>query len=291
MKYARLLIIVSVVVSALLVFPNRIPEFAGLWLLWCSIRAVQGTLGRVELLAIPVWLLIKWPEPTWTLVVFVAAVLVFGVRKLDAKKWKVPVCFLWASWVIWLVHHHAGTSGSSIATNPDGPVVCLGDSLTDYGYPDELKKVIERPVADFGFSGYMTVDGLKLVPEIVSLNPHTVVIELGGHDFNSGESRSETRDNLRSMIESFRGVGAKVVLVEITRGLINDPWFGFDRQLAREYDLDLIPDTMIRRLVFWGPYVPPGSWFNESWHLSVDSLHPNDAGNRMMAKKVAGYLE
>jgi len=291
MKYFRLLIIISVVVSALLVFPNRIPEFAGLWLLWCSIRSVQGKLGRVELLAIPAWLLIKWPEPTWAMGVFVATVLVFGIRKLDSKKWQVPVYILWASWAIWLTHHHSGISGSNIATNPGGPVVCLGDSLTDFGYPDELKKLIQQPVADFGFNGYTTVDGLKLVPEIVELKPSVVVIELGGHDYNTEESRASTAANLRRMIESFENAGASVVIVEIARGIVNDPWFGLERQLAREYDLDLIPDTMMRRISYWSPVLPPGRFVSDSWHLSKDGLHPNDAGNRMMAKKVAGYLE
>ena len=289
MRYLQLIVVLTVIVSSLIVFPNRIPEFAGLWLLWCSTRMAKGNVGRLEWLAIPMWLSIRMPEPTWALGLFCAFVL-FAAAKAPAKAWRLPLGLVWISWVVWLVHHHAGATGANRTSNHEGPVVCLGDSLTDYGYPDELRKLIKQPVADFGFNGYTAVDGLKLVPEIVQLKPHTVVIELGGHDFKNGESRSETGKNLRSMIESFREAGANVVLVEIPHGFINDPWFGFDRQLAREYDLDLIPDTMIRRLVFWGPDFPLGSWFNESWHLSVDGLHPNDAGNRMMAKKVAGYL-
>jgi len=291
MRILKIIAVLVTILSALIVFPNRIPEFAGLWLLWCSVRMFKGTCTRAELLAIPVWLLIKWPEPTWAIGVFVAVVLIASVRSLDPKKLKTPVCVLWLSWLIWLGHHHAGTSGTNQTRNLDGPVVCLGDSLTDFGYPEELKKLIQQTVADFGFNGYTTVDGLKLVPEIVELKPHTVVIELGGHDFKNGESRPQTQENLRSMIESFRQSGASVVLVEIPHGFINDPWYGFDRQLAREYDLDLIPDTMIRRLVFWSPILPPGSLVSESWRLSEDGLHPNDTGNRMMAETVTGYLK
>lgn len=291
MRYFRLIAVIFVSVSALLVFPNRIPEFAGLWLLWCGLRVVQEKPIRFELLAIPAWLLIKWPEATWAMGIFVVAVLVVCALSQNSKQRKLLTCLLWIAWAIWLVHHHAGASGSGASSNPNGPVVCLGDSLTDYGYPDELKKLIQQPVADFGFNGYKTDDGLKLVTEIVDLKPHTVVMELGAHDFNTEESRSKTEANLRSMIESFRDAGAIVVLVEIPHGFINDPWYGLDRQLAREYDLDMIPDTMIRRLVYWGPFIPPGSLFDDSWHLSEDSLHPNDAGNRMMAETVAGYLD
>jgi len=289
MRYLKLVLTLIAIVGSLIVFPNRIPEFAGLYLLWCSFRKVRGQGNGLEWLAIPIWLLIKMPEPTWVLGMFCTSVFFVAVRA-STSAWQLPLGFLWISWCVWLVHHHAGASGADTTRNPEGPVVCLGDSLTDFGYPDELEKLIERPVADFGFNGYTTVDGLKLVPQIVELKPHAVVIELGGHDFKNGESRSETGNNLRSMIESFRDIGARVVLVEFPRGFINDPWYGFGRQLAREYDLDLIPDTMVRCLVYWSPVIPPGSLVSESWRLSEDGLHPNDAGNRMMAKKVADYL-
>jgi len=291
MRYLRIIAISVTLVAALLVFPNRIPEFTGLWLAWCTYRLSTGNSTRMELLAIPLWLLIRWPEPTLSLGIFAVVVLVVSAMFSESEKWVPPVCVLWVAWALWLVQHHAGTVGSQRLDNPDGPIVCLGDSLTDFGYPQELEKRISQPIADFGFNGYTTVDGMKLVPEIVALKPHTVVIELSGHDFKNGESRSATEKNLRQMIEAFRDSGAKIVLVEIPHGFINDPWFGFERQLAREYDLDLVPDTMIRRLVYWGPFFPPGSLVSSSQQLSDDGLHPNDQGNRMMAETVAGYLK
>jgi lysophospholipase L1-like esterase len=290
MKYLRLIAISTIVVAALLVFPNRIPEFAGLWLVWCSFRLASRNSIRFELLTIPIWLMIKWPEPTWSIAIFFVVVLIVAATASQAKTWKLPVSALWLSWALWLVQHHVGTFGVQTTANPTGPVVCLGDSLTDFGYPQELEKRISQPIADFGFNGYTTADGLKLLPEIVALKPQAVIIELGGHDFKNGESRSATAENLRQMIEAFRSSGAKVVLVEVPRGFINDPWFGFERQLAREYDLDLVPDTMIRRLVFWGPMIPPGSLVPPIQRLSDDGLHPNDLGNRMMAETLAGYV-
>ncbi len=290
MRHLKLIAISTTIVAALLVFPNRIPEFAGLWLAWCTYRLTRRNSIRLELLAIPVWLLIKWPEPTLSLGLFAMVVLILGMKSLCPKNWVMPLCAIWLSWTLWLVQHHAGTHGTQATDNPTGPIVCLGDSLTDYGYPQELEKRIEQPVADFGFDGYTTKDGLKLAPEIVALKPCTVFIELGGHDFKNGDSRSATGDNLRLMIEAFRESGAKVVLVEIPRGFINDPWFGFERQLARAYDLDLVPDTMIRRLVFWSPIIPPGSFVAPSKQLSKDGLHPNEHGNRMMAETVVSYV-
>lgn len=293
-RYLRLIAFLLIIFTALFVFPNRIPEFAGLWLLWCSVRMVQGKGARFELLAIPLWLLIKWPEPGLALGVFVVAVFrgsMVSQTTSGFPRHKYLLIFLWATWAGWFVHDYVGAVSFRNSGNDSGPIVCLGDSLTDFGYPDELKKLTDRPIADFGFNGYTTVDALKLMPEIERLKPDTVVIEIGGHDFNTGKSRAATEENMRELILLCHGCGAKVILVEIPRGFINDPWYGFERQLARKYDLDLVPDTMIRRLAFWSPIFPPGSLVADSMRLSKDGLHPNESGNRMMAKTIAGYLE
>ncbi len=292
MRYLKLLAVIFVVIAALLVFPNRIPEFAGLWLAWCAFRLSQGKLCRYELLVIPVWLLIKFPEPIISLFLFGIASAVSGLWFPETRKSK-AICSLVVSamWLFWITQHHLGAVGESHSYNLGGPIVCLGDSLTDYGYPDELRKSVPLPIEDYGFNGYTTEDGLKLVQEVVELKPAKVIIELGGHDFKNGNSRVQTINNMRDMIESFRDCGAEVVLVSIPRGFISDPWYGFERQLARQYDLDLVPDTMIRRLVYWSPIVPPGSLVPESYRFSEDGLHPNENGNRMMAKKIAGYLD
>ena len=295
MKYFRIAIVAVTINAALLVFPNRVPEFAGLWLSWCTWRMLHSSLTRIELFAIPVWLAIKWPEPTLPLAIFITAIVTASFRpttpQSGIEKYKYILAFLWVSWFVWTVHHHLGALGSRSTSNPNGPVVCLGDSLTDYGYPDELRRIISHEVADFGFNGYTTVDGLNLVDEIVKLRPHTVVIELGGHDYKNGESRTETVQNIRDMILLFQESGARVVLVAIPRGFINDPWYGLERELARKHDLDLIPDSMIRKLIYFSPIVPPGSFMPEADRLSKDGLHPNEAGNRMMAETVAGYIE
>jgi lysophospholipase L1-like esterase len=292
MRIARTILMLFVLVAALLVFPNRIPEFAGLWLAWCTFRIMQDRRAHLELVAIPVWLAFKWPEPTLWLLIFICSVCLSAWASLREKKQLKASLILWVLWLTWIVHHHQGTirSGKIEPVNVEGPIVCLGDSLTDFGYPQYLESLIERPVADFGFNGYTTSDGLKLLPEMVALKPSTVVIELGGHDFKNGNSRSETGKNLRTMIEAFQDCGAEVMIAEIPRGFINDPWFGFERQLVREYDLDLIPDTMIRKLIFWSPIIPPGQFVSSPHRLSKDGLHPNAAGNQMMAETVARIL-
>lgn len=292
MRYFRLIAVIVVIIAALLVFPNRIPEFAGIWLVWCAIRHSRETLTRFELLVIPVWLLIKFPEPVISLFAFVIAICAVACWfPTDGLKRTICAVLIGSTWLAWIFQHHAGTHRSESSSQVNGPIVCLGDSLTDFGYPDELRKLVSNPIEDFGFNGYTSEDGIKLIPQIVELKPAKVILELGGHDFRKGCLRSETAANMRTMIESFRDCGAEVILVEIPHGFINDPWYGFERQLAREYDLDLIPDSMIRTLVYWSPVVPPGNLVPKSWRLSEDAIHPNENGNRMMARTIAKYLD
>ena len=234
--------------------------------------------------AVVIYLAFKWPEPTMALMIFLLTVVAAGFLSGNKLRWfLVPV---WLTWLFWLGHHHMGALGTvrqGNAVEENGIVVCVGDSLTAYGYPDELQKLVSMKVQNFGFSGYDTDDGVKLVPEIVALRPSVVVLELGGHDYNTGGSRESSKENMRAMIEAFKSAGAEVLLVEIARGFINDPWYGFERTLAREYNLQLVPDTMMRRLVYWGPVFPPGSLVPESMRLSDDGLQPNERGNQMMA--------
>ena len=81
-----------------------------------------------------------------------------------------------------------------------------------------------------------------------------------------------------------------MVIVEIPRGFVSDPFFGIERELAAKFDLQLIPDTIVRRFVFFSPIVPPGIWLDPKHHLSVNGLHPNQRGQIEFAKIVADAI-
>ena len=171
------------------------------------------------------------------------------------------------------------------------PIACLGDSLTAYGYPKELEKLVSVPIADFGVNGIKINDGIKLIPEILAANPQLVVIELGGHDYNADKKpRAVTKSNLETLIEAFLEQHIVVILVEIPRGFISDPYNGLERELAAKYDLQLIDDSVIRSLIFNSPIMPPGMWLDPSQRYSDDGLHPNDMGNKHLARTVSQSL-
>ena len=130
---------------------------------------------------------------------------------------------------------------------------------------------------------------VKHLPEILEDRPQTVVVELGGHDFLRGYGRAAARESLETIIEACQEADATVVLVEVPRGFISDPFAGLERELAREYDLELIPDSAIRMLVVRSPVIPIVGNFAKP-HWSDDGLHPNETGARMLAEAVLGSL-
>ena len=80
---------------------------------------------------------------------------------------------------------------------PGRPVVCVGDSLTNFGYPQRLQEMISLPVVDLSCSGITTGQALSILPSLIKANPQVVVIELGGHDFLRGYSRAATERTCR----------------------------------------------------------------------------------------------
>jgi acyl-CoA thioesterase-1 len=170
----------------------------------------------------------------------------------------------------------------------DRPIAIIGDSLASGGFSRVLGKRLRVPVADFAVGGITTAQGLKRFPELMDLNPQAVVIELGGHDYLQGRSRLETRKNLEQMIQRCRESGVEVFLFEVPRGFITDPFAGLERDLARKYDVEVITDGAIRKLVLFSPFMPLSTWIGP--HLSYDGLHPNDAGNLFLADVVEKSL-
>jgi lysophospholipase L1-like esterase len=150
--------------------------------------------------------------------------------------------------------------------------------------------MISLPVVDLSCNGITTGEALRSLPALVKANPQVVVIELGGHDFLKGYSRAATKENLEKIVDACQSIGAAVIVMEIPRGFITDPFGGLERGMARQRSLELIPDTAIRRLVLWSPSAPPGMWLKPESHLSDDGLHPNARGNRMLAEYVADAL-
>lgn len=296
--------LVAALAVSLMTFPSAIPWMVAFWLGWHTWRIWRREAGYLPLAACVGILVVKqvaWIPELMVLagVMVVVAGAAYGLRKsTTVRKQRIAwagVLALWAGWSMmgwgW---YRAAHCGHPVHLQGSRPVACLGDSLTagivgDGGYPRELGKRITLPVVDFSQPGVDIDMASRSLPALLKARPQVVIVELGGNDFVRGHSRKATRKKLEQIITACRGIGAEVVLMEVPRGLCIDSFYGLERELAREYDLELISDTAIRKLVLWSPLVPPGMW-TAGPYLSDDGLHPNAHGNRLLADEVARAL-
>lgn len=290
------------VIASLITFPAAVPWMIAGWLLYSTVLIAHGRPGWLPLAVCASIVLVKnvdWPSAIYLLAGAMLAVGIWrgaGSRKqpsVSSNRLGVAVSMiaLWGAWLalswMWWTSAH---SSEMPQLQGERPVVCVGDSLTSFGYPDELAKLLTIPVINQGTDGITTSDALKALPELIAANPQIVVIELGGHDFLKGKTRAATKANLQKIVDACHDIGAEVVVMEVPRGFIIDPFGGLEREFTRENDLELVSDGAIRNLVLWSPYAPPGLWLDAAQHLSDDGLHPNARGNRYMAECVTEAL-
>lgn len=162
--------------------------------------------------------------------------------------------------------------------------VAFGDSLTlgtgaDPGedYPTQLGLRLGVPVLNQGVNGETTDGGLARVPEILRLRPRVVLLCLGGNDSLQRLSTDRTFTNLGSIIDRFHEAGAFVVLIGIRSASVIDQHRGRFKELAREKRVMLVPNFV------QGILGDPS--------LMSDTIHPNAAGYRRMADRLARALE
>jgi len=283
-------------VASLLVFPAALPWMILGWLLLFAVRRFRGRPGWPPLALGVALLLIRRVD--WAPGLVVLGLLMILAAALDRCRARGPgfrtaalvsAAVLIPAWagMAW-EWSRVGRSSRHPVLLADRPIVCMGDSLSSYGYPRLLQKRLRVPVVDLAQGGITTIEGVRQLPEVAALRPQAIVVELGGHDSLRGKKRSETKANLERIIRAGREAGAEILLFEIPRGFVVDPYAGLERELARQYDLEMIPDGAIRQLVLFSPFTPLGSWTGRL--LSDDGLHPNEAGNVLLAERVEAAL-
>ncbi len=302
-RIAHTLLLTLLVVLSLLTFPSSIPWLVAFWLAWHTLALARSKPGWVPLVACVGILLVKrvyWPGTLLVLgpaMLLVAAAAQRGwLRQSRRRQWAATLV-LWCGWAAFLLQWRVmATCNHSVRLDKTRAVVCLGDSITsgllpDRGYPAQLQKLLSVPVVNLGQSG-STIEGafsrLSRLDEL-GIEPQVVVIELGGHDFLKGRTRAATRQSLEQLIDMCQARGAEVVLMEIPRGFMTDPYWGLERELAQQHDLQLVSDSGIRQFVLWSPISPPGMWLPDS-HLSDDGIHSNPRGSAYLARHVAASL-
>jgi acyl-CoA thioesterase I len=300
-RLGKIILATFILLVSLLVFPNAIPWLVAFWLCWHTLLMLQNRPGWQPLAVCIAVLLVKrtdWP-PSLLAMAFLMGIAclwrMFFFGKIPVRRTRLVASLglaaLWACWAVMAWEWYASSPGGKrCILRPERPIVCLGDSLTAFGYPQDLAQLVSVPVMDLSYNGISIQDGIERLPLIREANPQAVLIELGGNDYLRGCSRVETKQNLERIIDVCHSFGAEVVLLEMPRGFIIDPYAGMEREIARQKGVTLVPDTPIRKLVLWSPHSPPGMWLSNQSHFSDDGLHPNAQGNKMLAEYLAEML-
>lgn len=291
--------------ASLLVFPSGLLWMVACWLAVFSVLVARHRPGWLPLVTCVAVLLVKRPDWSPWMTALAAAMTVAVAWRLATTMlgrdqgrrlaWAAVVA-MWTVWGVTVWQSYRATHQQRPAPwDPSRAVVCLGDSLTtglseEEGYPAYLQEMLGVLVVNLGKAGSTSRDAVARLPAVAEARPQLVVVELGGNDYLRGYSREAVRKSLVEIIEASRAAGAEVMLVEIPRGFVVDQFSGLERELAREYDLELMPDTAIRMLVLRSGSFPWAASLAGPW-LSDDGLHPNVAGARHLADAARLQIE
>ena len=194
-------------------------------------------------------------------------------------------------------------------------IVCLGDSVTKAARegvsPDQsfcvlLERALSKPqrpieVVNAGIGGNTTADGLaRLERDVLVHRPRYVVLMFGLNDSWVDEGRTASRvsvstyrENLARMITEIRDRGATVVLMtpnpaiapkySADRNVTLKPYVDAVRELARSEKLELV-DVYGR----FAEFAVEGTELNS---LFTDAMHPNPAGQKLIAEMLISRLQ
>jgi len=164
-------------------------------------------------------------------------------------------------------------------------VLAFGDSLTAgtgadarSAYPAILAELIGRRVVNAGVPGEVSAEGRERLPELLgALRPQLLILCHGGNDLLRGRAAGSINANLRAMIGAARAQGVNVVLIGVPGPNLARAVPDFYRSIAREL-----------KLPYEGKILTA---IEGNRSLKSDLVHPNAAGYRMLAQRVAALLK
>ena len=196
---------------------------------------------------------------------------------------------------------------AKISWTAENSIVAYGTSLTagiiepDSSYPAFLAEKLLIDVVNRGKIGATSAWGIANIDDIHSAKPVLVLLEFGANDFLQRTSVDSAAKNIAAIIEQILAYGAEVALLNFAHPDMIDrtnlhwifrdpvPNVGDDPPQTM-ISIGLESDAMIDSLAVAydleiEDYLYEGiAW--DSAYLAWDGLHPNAAGNRLMAGNV-----
>lgn len=173
-------------------------------------------------------------------------------------------------------------------------VVFLGDSLTaGYGldaeqaFPYLVGELLREEgrdvkVVNAGVSGDTTAGGLTRLDWLLRQRPDVLVVGLGGNDGLRGLDLAASESNLRRIVETAQEAGVQVLLL----GMLIPPNYGPD---YTEAFAAMYPRLAAEQGVALVPFLLDGVAGDPELN-QADGIHPNPAGQRIVANTVALHL-
>ncbi|HEX9024520.1 MAG TPA: GDSL-type esterase/lipase family protein, partial [Geobacteraceae bacterium] len=167
----------------------------------------------------------------------------------------------------------------------DAVVLAFGDSLT-YGsgaaenesYPAVLEQLTGHRVLNYGIAGETSGDGLARLPGVLEREkPALLLLCEGANDILRRMDQAQAAENLRAMVRLARERNIDVVLIAVPDFNLTLSPPKFYGEVADEFKIPIeekaLPDILGKV------------------SLKADYVHPNAAGYRQLAEKLASLLK
>jgi acyl-CoA thioesterase-1 len=182
-----------------------------------------------------------------------------------------------------------GGTGDAPASNTFH-IAFLGDSLTaglgllaQQAYPETIEEMFRAEgytsieVINGGMSGDTTAGGLRRVEQLLLPSVRVLVVALGANDALRGLTVSQTRENLRKIIDIAQARGVYVMLC----GMEAPTNLGEDyRSAFKQVYFDLL--RAYQRQIVYVPFLLEGVAGRPELN-QADGVHPNAEGARIIA--------
>ena len=185
------------------------------------------------------------------------------------------------------------------AADEEAPITVLffGDSLTagyglppEQGFPALIQERIDKlgwevRVVNAGLSGETSAGGLRRIAWHLRAPIDVLVLALGANDALRGLPPSTTKENLDGIIATVRDVYPDVSV--LLAGMLAPPNLGVEYSTEFREIFPEVAETHAAALI---PFLLAGVAARPELSLG-DGIHPNAAGQRIVAETVWGFLE
>jgi len=164
-----------------------------------------------------------------------------------------------------------------------GDIIAFGDSLvagsgatSGNDFVSLLSRKIGKEIINLGVPGDTTADGLARISVLDQYRPKVVLLLLGGNDHLKKVPIETTFQNLAKIIEHIHSQGAIVLLLGVKGNLFGDKFEPEFERLSDKYSTAYVSNVL------------DGLFGNAEF--MEDSIHPNDAGYRIIAERIYPVL-